>query len=433
MSVIQARSADHFHFRNVQGRKMRIKINTSDGAEYLNTIFRISEKYLEKNFSSQQRHELKNRAYRELGGTQREVIDGFIQLYRDTVKQIHRDTYDRTNNELIQFISGDDTRIRIVWGDCSDVLKAMESESVQLMITSPPYFNAREYSQWDTLDAYLEDMHNVIKESYRVLDNHRPFVFNVGDIFDNDHRYTRSSWGKRRIPLGAYFIKIFEDCGYQFVDDFIWDKGEVQTQRHKNAGNPYPLYQYPVNCYEHIFVFFKHRLDTFPYPCPICGCLKVNGNAYSSVGVKSWECKNLECMERSAGNRGKRFSNRTYIMNGLKESNNETDINLLKRWRRDIVQINPVIKINSQKKNIIGHTAPFPSEIPAYAINVFTGVNETVMDPFAGSFTTPIEAHRRGRKSIGVELNKRMFRNSILANIMKNTGLLSATELDYVG
>ncbi len=120
----------------------------------------------------------------------------------------------------------------------------------------------------------------IIKESYRVLDNHRPFVFNVGDIFDNDHRHTRSSWGKRRIPLGAYFTRIFEEVGFQFVDDFIWDKGEVESQRHKNANNPYPLYQYPINCYEHIFVFYRHRLDDYLYPCPIYECLKVNGNAH---------------------------------------------------------------------------------------------------------------------------------------------------------
>ena len=51
-----------------------------------------------------------------------------------------------------------------------------------------------------------------------------------------------------------------------------------------------------------------HRLDETLYPCLICGCLKGNGNAYTVVGIKSWEYKNLACMERSAGNRGKRFS-----------------------------------------------------------------------------------------------------------------------------
>ena len=290
----------------------------------------------------------------------------------------------------------------------------MDSESVQLMVTSPPYYNARDYSQWATLDDYLDEMSSIIKECYRVLDNHRPFVFNVGDIFDNDNRHTESSWGKRRIPLGAYFTKIFEDHGFQFVDDFIWDKGEVQTQRHKNGNRPYPLYQYPINCYEHIFVFYKHRLDEMLYPCPVCGCLKVNGNAYSGVGIKSWECKNLECFERSASNRGKRFSARTQLMTGLQQADNHIDEDLLRMWRRDVVKIPPVIKINSKGENTLGHTAPFPIEIPEYAVQVFSGTGESVLDPFAGAFTTTIESFRQGRNSIGIELNRTLFRDAVL-------------------
>ena len=190
----------------------------------------------------------------------------------------------------------------------------------------------------------------------------------------------------------------------------------MQSQRHKNGVNPFPLYQYPVNCYEHIFVFYKHRLDETLYPYPICGCLKVNGNAYSGVGVKSWECKNLDCMERSEGNRGKRFSYRSYVMNGLKSNCNIIEADLLKVWRRDLVQFPPVIKINCNGENSIGHTAPYPREIPVYSTKVFSGLGETVLDPFAGSFTTAIEATKLGRHGVGIELNKDLFRESILSN-----------------
>ena len=55
----------------------------------------------------------------------------------------------------------------------------------------------------------------------------------------------------------------------KFVDDYIWDKGEPQSKRH--LGNPpYPFYQYPVNCYEHILIFVKHKLDKTKIPCPDC-------------------------------------------------------------------------------------------------------------------------------------------------------------------
>ena len=400
-------------------------------SDYIETIFRTSDRYLDRIFTKKEKTNLKNRVYKRLNSHRVNVVREFTEEYRIFVKEIHQKEHSKTDDQLSSFIKSDISKVGVIWGDSFNVLNTMKSESVQLMVTSPPYYNARSYSTWPDIDKYLDDMKLIIKESYRVLDNHRPFVFNVGDIFDNDHKHTRSSWGKRRIPLGAYFTKIFEDVGFQFVDDFIWDKGEVESQRHKNANNPYPLYQYPINCYEHVFVFYKHRLDNYLYPCPICGCLKVNGNAYSGIGVKSWECKNLKCMKRSAGNRGKRFSNRTYIMNGLKKDENIIDVDLLKKWRRDIVKLNPVIKINSKGENTLGHTAPFPNEIPAYAIEVFTGKNEVVFDPFAGSFTTSIEAIKRGRNGIGVELNKSMFRNSILKNIARNNLLFK--ELDKGG
>ena len=78
---------------------------------------------------------------------------------------------------------------------------------------------------------------------------------------------------------------------------------------------------------------------------------------------------------------------------------------LLKKWRRDIVNLPPVIKINCKGENILGHTAPFPLEKPLYAISAFTGVGEKmVLDPFAGSGTTLDAAESLGRKWIGIDI-----------------------------
>ena len=387
---------------------------------YLHTIFKVSDKYLRRVFNERQLQEFRTNCFRHIRGDRNFTIEQYIKAYYNFVKKEYQQQYIGADSSLNKSIFSEPDIPKALWGNCLDFLRRMDSESVQLMITSPPYYNAREYSQWKTLDDYLQEMSCIIKECYRVLDNHRPFVFNVGDIFDNDNRHTKSSWGKRRIPLGAYFTTIFEEHGFQFVDDFIWDKGEVQTQRHKNGNRPYPLYQYPINCYEHIFVFYKHRLDETLYPCPVCGCLKINGNAYSGVGIKSWECKNLECFERSAGNRGKRFSARTQLMTGLQRTENVVGEDLLHKWRRDVVKLAPVIKINSKGENILGHTAPFPREIPEYAVQVFSGVNESVLDPFAGSFTTTIESCRQERNSIGIELNRTLFREAVLTRFVSN-------------
>jgi hypothetical protein len=258
---------------------------------YIDQIIKISSSYLKETFPNNERLNEFLQAIsilKKLDNTQ-EIINLFTKIYIDFVKQDFQNQYKDINTKLVEFLENKDDRVKIIWGNCFNAMRGMKPESIQLMVTSPPYYNARAYSQWKNLNDYLEDMRLIIRESYRVLDNHRVFVFNVGDIFDNDNISTTSTWGKRRIPLGAYFTKIFEEEGFTFVDDFIWDKGEVQSERHKNGNKPYPFYQYPMNCYEHILIFHKHRKDETRYPCPVCGCLKVNGNAYSEIGLRSWE------------------------------------------------------------------------------------------------------------------------------------------------
>jgi len=350
-----------------------------------------------------------------------EVVKIFSKEYLAIIKKNYQREA-RTlfyDSDLNKYVNQQDNKVKIIWGDCLQFLRKMDSESIHLMVTSPPYYNARAYSQWENLNEYLDSMKEIIQESYRVLDNHRIWVFNVGDIFDNDNLTTKSVWGKKRIPLGAYFIKIFEDVGFEFVDDIIWDKGEVESKRHMNNGINYPFYQYPLNCYEHIMIFHKHRLDKTRIPCPVCGSLKVNGNTQSEIGIQSWECKNHKCFVRSPHNRGKRFSLRTNLMQYYhnNDKKNLIEKEIINKWRRDISKFPPVIKITHDKKNRLGHSAPFPAYIPEMAVKYFTFIGEKVLDPFAGSFTTPIVARKLDRIGIGVEINKELFRGAIIKKI----------------
>lgn len=406
---------------------------------YLKNILEISEKYLLRSFSEERYKKfLKTITSLDKLSDRKKIIEKFSEIYIKFVKEDYQRQYKDVDESLNNFIEKKDDGIKVIWGNCFDILKKMKTESIHLMVTSPPYYNAREYSTWDNLSSYFDDMRKILKEAYRVLDNHRVFVFNVGDVFDNDNLTTRSVWGRRRLPLGAYFIKIFEEIGFTFVDDFMWDKGEVQSERHKNGDKPYPFYQYPMNCYEHILVFHKHRLDNTRYPCPVCGTLKVNGNTQSEIGLRSWECKNEKCFERSKSNRGKRFSLKTIMTQSRQGKEYEIFPEFIRNWRRDIIKFSPVIKINSKGENILGHTAPFPDDIPEFAIKMFSYEREKVLDPFAGSFTSAIVAKRLNRIGIGIELNKKMFKSSIIKNIkgrfpdtLFNPKGIEISEYDY--
>lgn len=403
------------------------KINLSINKEhkYIKEILKSSIKNLKRAFTDKELknflNDLNNALKKKKKLNDQHIVNIFIRIYEKHIKEKYqREKNPNYDKKLYHFIKKDTGKIKILWGDCLDYLKKLPAESIHLMVTSPPYYNAREYSQWGSLNKYLEDMKEIIKESYRVLDNHRVFVFNVGDIFGNDNLYVKSVWGKRRLPLSAYFIKIFEECRFTFVDDYMWDKGEVQSERHKNGEKPYPLYQYPANCYEHILIFHKHRLDKTRFPCPRCGSLKVSGNTQSEIGLQSWECKNNDCFERSKSNRGKRFSLKTnLVQNSSIRDNNKIPHELIQKWRRDIVKFSPVIKMINGR-NILGHTAPFPKDIPEMATNFFSYKGEIVLDPFAGSFTSAIVANKLGRIGLGIELRKDLFKKAIKNNIRKN-------------
>src|SRR5699024_6847792 len=151
----------------------------------------------------------------------------------------------------------------------------------------------------------------------------------------------------------------------------------------------YPLQKYPINCYEHILVFRKFEKDKVKPNCPKC-----NKNIFVSNGISNNaytnECKNTDC-RKSKSAIGFRYSSINIQINKYQINEYLIDEDFAYLFRKDIVRINPVIKINSKKENILVHTAPFPKEIPKFAILFYSGVGDLVLDMFMGSGTTAIE------------------------------------------
>ena len=128
-------------------------------------------------------------------------------------------------------------------------------------VTSPPYFNARAYAQWDNIYCYLYDMFNIGAGVFRALRPGGLYLFNIFDYFDNECSIVFSAMGQRRIVLSAYTVDMFRRLGFELVGNVAWDKGDIEGKRGFNAGNFSPYYQAPFNCWEHVLVFQKPGND----------------------------------------------------------------------------------------------------------------------------------------------------------------------------
>jgi len=253
----------------------------------------------------------------------------------------------------------------LINGDSFKILNSMDSQVIKSAVTSPPYYNARDYSQWNNLYLYLIDMYNIILSLKNVLKDNGIFLYNIGDINGNDNIIVKSNMGNKRLLLGAYSILLFKSAGYELVENIIWDKGEPQSKRSTNDGNFTPHYQKPVNAYEHMFIFKK-------------------------IG------ENVDFNE-----------------------NADT-------WEENIIPFSPVIKINLKGENTLGHTAPFPLDIPDFVAKKFNESNDIMLDPFSGSGTSVRSAVNNNIKGLGIELSEEYFKLSekIIKKEIKNVKLI---------
>lgn len=228
--------------------------------------------------------------------------------------------------------------IKIVNGNSSDYISTLKPGQIGTAITSPPYYNAREYSQWSNMLLYYIDVLINTKAIYNSLHQNGKYLYNIGDIVCEDNVYVRSHMSNRRLPLGFLSCMVFEIAGFNLKENIIWDKGQVQSKRNSTV-NLFSGYVKCINCYEHVFVFSKNN-----------------------------------------------------------EGNNS----------KKVVQITPVIKINSKGENTYKHTAPYPIEL-VELIKPYLIKDTYVLDPYLGSGTTLKWCSKNNVKGVGVELNQEYF------------------------
>ena len=171
-----------------------------------------------------------------------------VKLFTEISKLISSETGDRKLTDNIVILNENST----------DNISSIAANQIGTAITSPPYYNAREYSWWSNMILYFIDMQRNAKSIFNVICKNGYYLYNIGDIVNSDNIYVESNMSKKRLQLGFLSCLIFEISGFNLTGNIIWDKGEVQSKRNstmnRNSG-----YVKCINCYEHMFVFKKGK------------------------------------------------------------------------------------------------------------------------------------------------------------------------------
>ncbi|MGC9336877.1 MAG: DNA methyltransferase [Candidatus Cloacimonadia bacterium] len=262
---------------------------------------------------------------------------------------------------------------KIIIGD-SRQMKEVPDESIHLIITSPPYWQLKDYGNGkqigfnDTYEEYINNLNLVWNECHRILHKGCRLCINIGDQFARSVYYGRY----KVIPIRTEIIKFCENAGFDYMGAIIWQK---VTTCHTTGG--------------------ATVMGSFPYPRS--GILKLD---YEFILIF------------------KKYGNQPKVSREVKEQSKLTQ----EEWNQYFTG-----HWNFPGEKQDRHLAMFPEELPKRLIKMFSFVGDTVLDPFLGSGTTSLAAKNLDRNSIGYEIN-----DDFLPIIKEKLGLKQSTIFQNV-
>lgn len=276
------------------------------------------------------------------------------EVIQSVIKKEFFSNENKSNGEKIEpLISPDYLKNVVVNGDVLDVLKYVPDESIHLTFTSPPYYNARDYSIYPSYQDYLNFLEVVFKEVHRITKEGRFFILNTSPIIIP--RVSRSHSSKRYpIPfdIHPFLIKM----GWEFIDDLIWLKPEASV-KNRIAGfmqHRKPLAYKPNATTEYLMVYRKQTDKLLDW------------------NMRHYDYKKVQ---------------ESLVPEGYETSN--------------------VWKIDPTFDKI--HSAVFPIELCKRVIQYYSYVHDLVFDPFGGSGTVGKTAKKLDRYFFLTEKNPDYF------------------------
>ncbi len=240
---------------------------------------------------------------------------------------------------------------KIINGDSRQVTE-LSDKSVDLIITSPPYWQLKDYGIKDQIgyndsyEEYINNLNLVWNQCHRVLSNGSRLCVNIGDQFARAVYYGRY----KVIPIRTEIIKFCEALGFDYMGAIIWQK--KTTSNTTGGASVMGSYPFPKNGilaidYEFILIFKK-------------------------LGTPRKPIKEVKELSKITKEEWKEYFQGHWNFGGVRQNQ---------------------------------HIAMFPEELPKRLIKMFSFVSDTILDPFLGSGTTSLAARNLNRNSVGYEIN----------------------------
>ena len=251
-------------------------------------------------------------------------------------------------------------RVEIYLGDSKEELKHLPNNSIDLIITSPPYADQRKNTYGGTsVDKYVEWFMPISAELLRVLKPTGTFILNIKEKVVNGERST-------------YVLELILEMkkqGWLWTEEFIWHKKNSYPGKWPNRFR---------DAWEHLLQFNKNK----------------QFNMYQEavmVPVGDWAKNRLKNLSETDLRR-----DNSKVLSGFGKN--------ISNWiGRDMAYPTNVLHMATECNNK-KHSAAFPKTLPEWFIKLFTQAGDCVLDPFMGSGTTNIVAAKLNRNSIGIEL-----------------------------